>query len=148
MKVIISCSPSVHWQTIQCVIKVKTILHDLDGVKKLNKIYTLSRYESVFIYFLNWGFCCLLLLMRFYTSLHFKIYILLSDLFFSVSLHHFRSNININDVLGNYSLTLIDTLDTLLVSNPELMCICLLSYLGKELSKQILCKIHYILPPG
>lgn len=29
---------------------------------------------------------------------------------------HFRSNININDVLGNYSLTLIDTLDTLLVS--------------------------------
>lgn len=28
---------------------------------------------------------------------------------------HFRSNININDVLGNYSLTLIDTLDTLLV---------------------------------
>lgn len=27
----------------------------------------------------------------------------------------FRSNININDVLGNYSLTLIDTLDTLLV---------------------------------
>lgn len=36
-----------------------------------------------------------------------------------VSLFHFlyfRSNININDVLGNYSLTLIDTLDTLLVS--------------------------------
>lgn len=30
---------------------------------------------------------------------------------------HLRSNININDVLGNYSLTLIDTLDTLLVSH-------------------------------
>lgn len=27
----------------------------------------------------------------------------------------FRSNININDVLGNYSLTLIDSLDTLLI---------------------------------
>lgn len=26
-----------------------------------------------------------------------------------------RSNININDVLGNYSLTLIDSLDTLLI---------------------------------
>lgn len=30
---------------------------------------------------------------------------------------YLRSNININDVLGNYSLTLIDTLDTLLVSH-------------------------------
>lgn len=33
--------------------------------------------------------------------------------YFCVS--RFRSNININDVLGNYSLTLVDTLDTLLV---------------------------------
>uniref|UniRef100_A0A7N6A980 alpha-1,2-Mannosidase n=1 Tax=Anabas testudineus TaxID=64144 RepID=A0A7N6A980_ANATE len=49
----------------------------------------------------------------------FKICFLLYNLFFCVilfvSLLNFRSNININDVLGNYSLTLIDTLDTLLV---------------------------------
>lgn len=40
----------------------------------------------------------------------------LSADYYSVSCFLFRSNININDVLGNYSLTLIDTLDTLLVS--------------------------------
>lgn len=35
----------------------------------------------------------------------------------------YRSNININDVLGNYSLTLIDTLDTLLVRFTQPMCL-------------------------
>lgn len=35
-------------------------------------------------------------------------------LFFLISILY-RSNININDVLGNYSLTLIDSLDTLLI---------------------------------
>ena len=31
----------------------------------------------------------------------------------------YRSNININDVLGDYSLTLVDTLDTLVVSKRK-----------------------------
>ena len=32
------------------------------------------------------------------------------------SFSSFRSNVNINDALGDYSLTLVDTLDTLVVS--------------------------------
>lgn len=37
----------------------------------------------------------------------------------SKSLYCFRSNININDALGDYSLTLVDALDTLAVSLVE-----------------------------
>lgn len=45
--------------------------------------------------------------------------------FFSLRLYQdsdgcncFRSNININDVLGDYMLTIVDSLDSLAVSNP------------------------------
>jgi len=35
--------------------------------------------------------------------------------FFFLSYFHYRSNVNINDILGDYCLTLIDSLDTLAV---------------------------------
>lgn len=38
-----------------------------------------------------------------------------SDCLMTIFALNYSSNININDVLGNYSLTLIDALDTLLV---------------------------------
>lgn len=70
----------------------------------------------------------------------------------------FRSNININDVLGNYSLTLIDTLDTLLVSYIQFLCLyatqcvsrVLLSY-GSYRKSTIhrVCGVYYsMLPSG
>ena len=40
----------------------------------------------------------------------------------------YRSNININDVLGDYALTLVDALDTLAVST----CICLFKWVARH----------------
>lgn len=64
------------------------------------------------------GHCEILINLYAYTCTSFVYIIyLIMNLFIFI----FRSNINVNDALGDYMLTLVDTLDTLAVSTTYIL---------------------------